>query len=377
MEPRAGHEPAPEEEVYRDAIKRVLDQFAQDEERDSDSDRASTGPAVIKATRKARERAVEELRKDAEEFIKGGGHPAHHSETAFGIRAVYAHQLYHIGNSLFTVAVVEENSVAIDLHISVSHRPEPASPEQSDLFDAMSKTKTVITTVCKNIEYNAENSLLKRLFGHSRASERERDRAKHLRHQYMRKLAGVGEKGLHGPHTELANRELQGLRQEFVAQEAGRIKNEYVVRLLIVSAIATTILLGLYAAIHSGRITAPFWTFHKPFLIAAAGSAIGAWLSFSIRRVDLSFDDLITLDRDWLDPILRILFIIGLTMTACLLFWKEVINIDIGLLKTAKFSGATALLIGIFSGIAERGLATAISGRATAFVNSVGSGGSP
>src|SRR5205085_11011515 len=143
---------------------------------------------------------------------------------------------------------------------------------------------------------------------------------------------------------------------EFVAQEAGRIKNEYVEKLLIVAVSIATILLGLYAIIQSEYVTAPFWVSHKAFLIAASGSAIGAWLSFSIRRVDLSFDDLITLDRDWLDPILRIFFIIGLTMTACLLFWTGATNIEIGLLKTAQFSGTTAFLIGLFSGIGERGL---------------------
>jgi hypothetical protein len=53
-------------------------------------------------------------------------------------------------------------------------------------------------------------------------------------------------------------------------------------------------------------------------------------------------------------------------------------NIEIGNLKTnaAEFlqRGSIAMLLGVFFGISERALATAISGRATAFVRSVGGG---
>ena len=79
-----------------------------------------------------------------------------------------------------------------------------------------------------------------------------------------------------------------------------------------------------------------------------------------------------------LDPSLRIMFVIGLTLTGCLLFWTGVINIEIGSLKTnaTEFmhNGSIAMLIGVFFGISERALATAISGRAVAFVGEIGGG---
>jgi hypothetical protein len=47
------------------------------------------------------------------------------------------------------------------------------------------------------------------------------------------------------------------------------------------------------------------------------------------------------------------------------------LTIEIGNLKTSQLCGATAVPVGTFLGIAERALATAISGRAAAFVKGV------
>jgi len=114
---------------------------------------------------------------------------------------------------------------------------------------------------------------------------------------------------------------------------------------------------------------------HKPFLLAGVGAAIGTWLSFSIRQVELSFNHLGVIEDDLLDPAFRILFVVALTITACLLFWTGVMNIEIGSLKTSSDgfakAGTIPLLIGLFCGIAERALATSISGRAATFVRGI------
>src|SRR5205085_4893205 len=106
--------------------------------------------------------------------------------------------------------------------------------------------------------------------------------------------------------------------------------------------------------------------------LAGTGAAIGTWLSFSIREVQLSFDHLGVVEADLLDPAFRVLFVVALTVTACLLFWTGVMNIEIGNLKTTPAAldkaGTIALLIGLFCGLSERTLATSISGRAATFV---------
>jgi hypothetical protein len=249
-----------------------------------------------------------------------------------------------------------------------------APPDKQALFVALNSANTVIKTVCLQISERVDS--FTRKFWPGRA-DKDRYRAERLLDQYVKKLAGIGRLGLEGPHTSLATLALDELRREFVAEQAGRIKNTYVRRLGFVCAVAALLLFGLYASTVTGRITSPFWNYHKAFLLAAAGAAIGTWLSFSIRRVSLSFDDLAILEEDLLDPSMRVLFVIGLTMTACLLFWTGAMNIEIGSLRTVQLggtSGTIAFLVGIFSGLSERALATAISGRAAAFVKGIAGG---
>lgn len=75
-------------------------------------------------------------------------------------------------------------------------------------------------------------------------------------------------------------------------------------------------------------------------------------------------------------PAMRILFVVVLAMAACLLFWNGAVNIEIGNLKTGpqsfQLAGSVAFVIGLFCGLSERALATAIAGRAAAFVKGVG-----
>jgi hypothetical protein len=207
-------------------------------------------------------------------------------------------------------------------------------------------------------------------------ADKERDRARRLRDQYLTELCGIAVVGLEQPHTNLAKLALNELRSKFTAQQAGRIKNIYVRSLGAAAAVAAVALFLLYAFIRA--VGNGWWYDHRAFVIVAAGAAIGTWLSFSIRRVNLSFSDLGILEEDLLDPGVRIIFVIALTLTACLLFWTGVVNIEIGNLKTSATEfmqrGSIAMLLGVFFGISERALATAISGRATAFVRGVGGG---
>jgi hypothetical protein len=203
-------------------------------------------------------------------------------------------------------------------------------------------------------------------------------RIRQLQDRYIRKLGGIGRVGLEGPQTALARLALTGLRNEFVAQEAGRIKNAYIQSLGVASAVTALAFIAPYILISINNITSNWWHVHKSFLLAGVGAAIGTWLSFSIRRVQLSFDDLAVLEEDRLDPSVRVIFVVGLTMVACLLFWTGIVNLEIGNLKTKPDTfmvlGSVAFLVGVFSGIAERALATAISGRAAAFVKGLAGG---
>jgi len=360
--------------AYIAILARVRDALIHDESEDAKESDVATS-ALIVARREARTKTALKLRREAEEFDRGELAPEIAAENALVIKGIYRAELERIAGSLFVVQeLFDFDNNVNDLRINVARdlpRPNDVpSQEKQALFVAINNASSVIRTVCQRMRDRAG-----RFYFPAGYKETERVRAIRLQDQYVRKLVGIARLGLEGPHNQLANLALDSLRGEFVAQEAGRVKNTYVRSLGVAAGIAASLFLGLYGFIEADKLTAPFWTVHKPFLIAGAGAAIGAWLSFSIRRVDLSFNDLAVLEEDRLDPSVRIVFVVGLTITACLLFWTKAMNIEIGSLKTANFHGSTAFLVGLFSGIAERALATAISGRATSFVRGVGGGG--
>jgi len=111
----------------------------------------------------------------------------------------------------------------------------------------------------------------------------------------------------------------------------------------------------------------------RNFFLVASGAAIGTWLSFSLRRVVLTFDDLALLEEDRLNPGLRVIFMVALTSVVGLLFWTGAVAVDIGGLSSDfTVSGSRALLIGALCGIAERAVTTAVSKRAGDFAASIG-----
>ena len=158
-------------------------------------------------------------------------------------------------------------------------------------------------------------------------------------------------------------------------READRIKSIYVRQLGVWAGATALLLTAIYVSIYTGDFVSPWASSHKSFLLAASGAAIGASTLFSARQVQFTFDDLVMVEEGSLDPPMRIIFVIVLTMAACLLFWNGAVNLEIGNLKTQsepfRQSGSVAFLIGLFCGLSERALATAIAGRAAAFVKGI------
>jgi len=114
--------------------------------------------------------------------------------------------------------------------------------------------------------------------------------------------------------------------------------------------------------------------FYRNFFILVAGAGVGTWLSFALRRVIVTFLDLAALEEDRLDPSIRVLFITALTSIVGLLLWTRAVSLGIGEFTTTQFpnNGATALLIGLLLGVAERTMATAVQKRATEFGAGIG-----
>jgi hypothetical protein len=377
LAPTADYAMKPCEQAYVDALKRAMDLMKRDVAADPDgNDDAST--ALRQARTGRRTRALNVLKAQASQFLAGLDAKIA-ADNVFTNRGRYLADLDRQTESLFLVEPAIDGGQVCDVLIRVADElpitSDPAAQAKRGLYVALGSARTVVKTVARRMEERAERPWRTRA-----ARDRDRSRARALRDEYMKKLVDIGRLGLQDPHVELGNLALNGFRTEFVAQEAGRIKNSYLRSLGISAGIVAAVFFGLYIWVENTVNTYGFWYTHRIFLLAAGGAGIGTWLSFSIRRVTLGFDDLGVLEEDRLDPSLRVVFVVILTVVVCLLFWTGTMNLEIGNLKTGDLSNpksalpldAIALLVGIFCGIAERALATAVSGRATAFVKSVG-----
>jgi hypothetical protein len=366
-----------DDRVYVGLLKEILRQLAVDQE----ADRARGYSELIRNERqKKRKELADKLRSDAEAVSRGRLQAIAAANAASIAKGRYLRDLELTAGTLFTVSVAKDgdNLVAVGVKITLAKDLLPpsniVSPEKQELYTAILAAETVIKTVCKRISDGADNTWCGRLFRSQQVESASR-RAELLLDAYMRKLAAIAELGLQGPNTALAKVALDSLRRQFVADEGPRVKNSYVCRLGLACGGAAIIFLGFYVLIGLEFVSGHFWQAHRTFFLAGVGAAIGTWLSFSIREVEVSFDHLAVVEADLLDPVFRVLFVVALTITACLLFWTGVMNVEIGSLKTmpgdfAK-AGTIALLVGLFCGLSERALATSVSGRASTFVRGI------
>lgn len=199
---------------------------------------------------------------------------------------------------------------------------------------------------------------------------------------YIDQLVGIAKVGLMNLDPSqggFARGDLDRYKAEFTIREAGTVKNRYVRRLGWTCLMVALLAMLVYAAIGAGLLSSTLLRTHQNFWLLAAGTAVGTWLSFSLRRVTLTFKDLAVLEEDRLDPFLRVLFMIGLVLVIGLLFWTGAVTFGLGALDaTTAMSrkGSGALLIGLLAGIAERAIGTAVSRRANDFAVAVGGGAS-
>lgn len=205
-------------------------------------------------------------------------------------------------------------------------------------------------------------------------------------HDYIKQLLGIAEAGLmtgDPSRAVFALGDLQRVKALFVLREAGKVKNSYVMRLWWASALVTVLFLGLYylAKTHAADGWGPTRAWSgvifdfRNFHLLAAGTAIGTWISFSLRRQELTFEDLAVLEPDRLDPFFRILYMIGLASLVGLLLFSGAIIAGVGDVKGLEamhFRGSWALLLGLLSGVAERALGSAVSRSGAGFAASIG-----
>ncbi len=324
------------EQTYLDAQRELIDSLAADEATDS---RAGYSEAGLQTRRTQRAGVISRL-KETFNFWKSEqlASDAAAANVSYA-RGYYAAQRARLGRKLFTIEAVQGtgdeagHNIALDILIAEGLPPpnDQPTPEQRDLYVEISRAETIIATVCRQIRARA----------HSRFWPRPKEEQRGLRmlDEYVDKLVGIARIGLQQPHTTLAKLAIDRLRQEFIAHEAREILNRYVRRLGGWSFGFASLFLLVYVVVKNGACDdvancGSWWYLHRSFLLAAAGASLGTWASFSVRQVNLTFEQLAAPEEELLDAPLRVIFVVVLTMAACLLFWTGAINVKIGDLNT-------------------------------------------
>ena len=182
--------------------------------------------------------------------------------------------------------------------------------------------------------------------------------------EYFNNLLSLAQAGLVGEtaNPELAQRALEGLKQDITAREAGRIKNGYMKKLGYCALIGVAALGGVLGGLIFGR--AGIWP--QNLAIFEIGTMIGVWLSFGTRKPVLKFEELHILEEDRLEPVVRLVFAGILAGTVALAFYLRAVDVTLGSLSTDRIGSDpwAALLFGILSGVGEKALSTNVSHQA-------------
>lgn len=352
----AGYDPSDKEAAYLACLAVIVGRLAEEK----------AEPAEFAADLEAlRGKQCALLRKDAEEFVALARGAARDGGAESRIsRANWREGAYHEQRRRYTTtpfSIELDGSPATDLIIKTF---DVAISDEKQRFKVeLDKVTTVLKAV-----------LGERPAGRWLGAHKQQMNVWKL-DDYLQALAGIARVGLMNQdrtQTPFAAMALSGFKDEFVAREAGLIKNSYVLALGIWAFLAMAVCFGAFGILHwrDGASAS-----YANFLWLWAGAAAGAWLSFSIRRVTLTFDDLALLEEDRLKPMFRILFVIVLTTIVGLLFWTDLVAVTVGKFTT-DFDGAAnrdvAFLIGAFCGLSERSMSSAVARRADDFATSVG-----
>lgn len=182
--------------------------------------------------------------------------------------------------------------------------------------------------------------------------------------EYFNHLVSLAQAGLVGDtaNPELAQRALEGLREDVTAREAGRIKNAYMKKLGY-CALLGVIAFSILAAGLEWR-GAGIWP--RNLAVFEIGAMLGVWLSFGTRKPILKFEELHILEEDRLEPVVRLVFAGILAAALALVFYLRVVDVTLGSLSTDRIANDAwaALLFGILSGVGEKALSTNVSHQA-------------
>lgn len=245
-------------------------------------------------------------------------------------------------NGAFRVYRDAENPSDIRFE-QVSNSGAPAPEDQLELRDEIDRTLTVVQMLFPDKDSQFE--------------------------EYFRPLLSLAQVGLVGDSADpkLAGRALATLKDEIVSREGGRIKNQYMKKLGIYALSMALPIAVIGAILH---YVCPELRAISGFLLLWSGCMAGVWLSFGARKVFLKFEDLNIVEKDRLDPAIRLVFAGLLTMIIGLLLSTKAVVINLGGVTTENFTSSIeiCLLIGLLCGFSEQALSAKVSKHASSIL---------
>ena len=202
--------------------------------------------------------------------------------------------------------------------------------------------------------------------------------AQHRYAAYQTKLLGIAQTGLQTPADPASSRQwLETLQSEILMREGPRIKNGYMKTLGLTAAVLAAAAAIIYLVLRNNHSLSELLYGYRNMFVLWTGTMIGTWLSFGLRRPNISFKDLGALEDDMMEPAVRLIFTGTIAITIAFIFVCGMVNVNVGGLNSAHLlaHGSTALLIGMLLGVSEQALPGALTRRASQFVSEVGGKG--
>lgn len=233
--------------------------------------------------------------------------------------------------NLFKGFYVKKNDVAkYDIEFSLQDPSQDIPEKYKLLYSQVEKTKSNIIKIFeKDI-----NSLEK----------------------YFDMLLSLAQAGLAGENStpEISLIALENLKNDILIVEGQKFKTKYIEKLGLNALINFILCFICLQILNFFNIN----NYNKLPLIFS-GAMIGSWLSFGIRKLEITFEDLVSFEKDLMPCQVRLIFIGIISVIFGMVIDSKLINLSIGntSIDILFLKNETTVLFGILCGILDKNLA--------------------
>lgn len=189
------------------------------------------------------------------------------------------------------------------------------------------------------------------------------------------RLLQIARLGLTGnpPKTELAAKILEQFKVHITNKEGGIVKSAYLRELgtkairFGLPALLTGIVINYFICCEKTSPLCLNYVYTAALLVLWAGAMLGVWLSQTISKTHIGFDDLALMDKDRLEPTFRLLFTGLLAAVIAMMLDSRLIEISLGEIKSSQVLNGNrhilTFLIGVILGLNEKILGSTLTSK--------------